>query len=226
MIVQIRLGRVVYAWIGITSNCVRNKSLIRPYELRIRSKLELTRSFFNDSRGVSSYRPKLGSRTGPFSWPALGCVIVAAGALLWYERILLEEKASKHRENSVTELASAGKADIGGPFQLIDHHKKQCTDKDFLGNWLLIYFGYAFCPDVCPEALEKIGAVLYKLETMKLDSHLECAFITVDPERDTPDALQKYLKGKFFHAQVQSHTCTCKQLYMVSHISTIILPTS
>ena len=80
--------------------------------------------------------------------------------LLWYERILLEETTSKNRETWITELASAGKADIGGPFQLTD---QQCTDKDFLGHWLLIYFGYTFCPDVRPEALEKIGAVLHKL---------------------------------------------------------------
>ena len=80
--------------------------------------------------------------------------------MLWYERKLIEERALK-RENS--ELPGAGMVDIGGPFQLVDHHKKERTDKDFLGRWFLVYFGYTFCPDICPEELEKMGSVIKKL---------------------------------------------------------------
>lgn len=95
------------------------------------------------------------------SWPALGFFIIAAGGLLWYERKLVEEKALREKEKS--EPSGVGKPDIGGPFQLVDHHKHQCTNKDFHGRWLLIYFGYTFCPDICPEELEKLGAVLHKI---------------------------------------------------------------
>lgn len=87
--------------------------------------------------------------------------MLAAGGLLWYERKLIEEKTLKEKEKS--KPTSAGKPDIGGPFQLVDHHKQQCTDKDFHGRWLLIYFGYTFCPDICPEELEKLGAVLCRI---------------------------------------------------------------
>lgn len=61
---QIRFGRVVYAWISVTSNVARNKSLIRPYQLWFRPGLELKRSFFTGSNWKPSYRPKLSSRTG------------------------------------------------------------------------------------------------------------------------------------------------------------------
>jgi len=78
------------------------------------------------------------------------------------EKILIKER--KHRK--IAELPSAGKADIGGPFQLVDHHGKQHTNKDFLGHWLLIYFGYTFCPHVCPEILEKLGVILNQLSEL------------------------------------------------------------
>ena len=76
-----------------------------------------------------------------------------------YERKLRKEKAQRER----IEYTGAGKPDIGGEFHLVDHHGNQCSDKDFLGHWLLVYFGYTFCPDICPEELEKMGNVLNKL---------------------------------------------------------------
>ena len=79
---------------------------------------------------------------------------------MWYERKLIEERTQLKEQ---AELPSAGKADIGGAFQLVDYHGKQCSDKDFNGRWFLMYFGYTFCPDICPEELEKMGAVLNKL---------------------------------------------------------------
>ena len=76
-----------------------------------------------------------------------------------YERKLRREKTQREH----IEYAGAGKPDIGGEFHLVDHHGNQRSDKDFLGRWLLVYFGYTFCPDICPEELEKMGNVLNKL---------------------------------------------------------------
>ena len=88
--------------------------------------------------------------------------------------------------------AQAAPLQVGGPFTLTDQTGKTVTDADFRGKWMLIYFGYSFCPDVCPTELQTISAVLDKMGAAA--KQLVPVFITVDPARDTPAALGEYLK--------------------------------
>lgn len=85
---------------------------------------------------------------------------------------------------------------IGGPFTLTDNAGKRVTEKDFAGKYMLIYFGYTFCPDVCPTSLSIIGDALGQLDAGELDKVVPI-FITVDPERDTVEAMAAYVPN--FH---------------------------
>jgi len=79
---------------------------------------------------------------------------------------------------------------VGGPFSLIDGDGKPVTDQTWHGKYLLVYFGYTYCPDVCPTTLTNVAAALDKLGA-KAD-RIEPLFITVDPHRDTPAVVKQY----------------------------------
>ena len=84
-----------------------------------------------------------------------------------------------------------GIARIGGPFALVDQNGETRTDGDFRGRYMLIYFGYAFCPDICPTALSDMLIALNEIGPAGKD--VQPIFITVDPARDTPQALKSYV---------------------------------
>jgi protein SCO1/2 len=79
---------------------------------------------------------------------------------------------------------------VGGPFSLIDGDGKPVTDQTWHGKYMLVYFGYTFCPDVCPTTLTNLADALDKLGA-KAD-RIQPLFITVDPKRDTPDVVKQY----------------------------------
>jgi protein SCO1/2 len=81
---------------------------------------------------------------------------------------------------------------IGGPFRLVDQVGNTVTDKDLLGKWSLVYFGYTRCPDECPEALNNIALALDRLDG-RGGERVRAVFITVDPEHDTPAVLKAYV---------------------------------
>ena len=84
-----------------------------------------------------------------------------------------------------------GRSLITGEFSLTDHTNRPVTQKDYNGFWRLVFFGYTHCPDVCPTTLGTISLIM---EDLGGDAaKLKPLFITVDPERDTPDVLADYV---------------------------------
>lgn len=91
-------------------------------------------------------------------------------------------------------------ASIGGPFTLVNQDGRTVTDQDFRGRWMLIYFGYTFCPDVCPTSLSVAAQAMDKLAPAE-QKQLVPVFVTVDPARDTPPVMKDYV-GAFHPAMV------------------------
>lgn len=82
---------------------------------------------------------------------------------------------------------------IGGPFTLINQEGKEVKDSDFEGKYRLVYFGYTFCPDVCPADLLTLSATMQALGNDA--NKIAPIFITIDPERDTIEQLQQYMQN-------------------------------
>jgi cytochrome oxidase Cu insertion factor (SCO1/SenC/PrrC family) len=92
-------------------------------------------------------------------------------------------------------VEAASAASIGGDFSLVDQHGETRSTKEFRGKVMLIAFGYTYCPDVCPTELQTIGAALDQLG--EAATAVQPLFVTIDPERDTPEQLRLYLDS--FH---------------------------
>ena len=90
-------------------------------------------------------------------------------------------------------VQSSGTALVGGPFSLVGANGKPVTDRDFRGRYMLIFFGFTHCPDICPAELQVIAQALEQLGDKA--KNVVPIFITLDPERDTPEAMGNYVKS-------------------------------
>jgi protein SCO1/2 len=87
----------------------------------------------------------------------------------------------------------SGPSAVGGPFALVDQDGKTVTDRDLKGRPFLVFFGFTHCPDICPTTLFEVSEVLRALGPDA--DRVGALFVTVDPERDTPDKLKDYLSS-------------------------------
>jgi len=108
---------------------------------------------------------------------------VAAGAL-WY-------LGDVRSHSTVQSIPTGETVVLGGPFSLTDQNGATRTDKDFRGKYMLVFFGYTYCPDVCPTTLAVMSEAL-KMMGQRAEK-VAPVFITVDPKRDTPEKLKSYL---------------------------------
>ena len=103
---------------------------------------------------------------------------------------------------------------IGGPFELRDHTNNLVTEKDFLGKPSLVFFGFTYCPDVCPSTMATIGRALRRLP--KDQPPPRTVFISVDSERDSPEVLADYLSASVFPEDTVGLTGSDEELRSVA----------
>ncbi len=126
----------------------------------------------------------------------VGAVVIVAGALA-----LLPQAPT----------TVSGQVAIGGPFELVDQDGQKVTQESFVGEPTLVFFGFTHCPDICPTTLFEMSQLF---EALGPDaSKVTGLFITVDPERDTPEAMKSYLGS--FHPSIQALTGTPEQVAAV-----------
>ncbi|MGE0094149.1 MAG: SCO family protein [Alphaproteobacteria bacterium] len=123
--------------------------------------------------------------------------IIAAGAALW-----------TFFNAPTPQVTSSGTASVGGPFTLVDQQGRTVTDEAFRGRWMLVFFGFTHCPDVCPTALNDMSATLTELGAAA--DKVQPIFITVDPARDTVEAMSQYVAN--FDPRIVALTGTPEQI--------------
>ena len=117
-------------------------------------------------------------------------LLIAGGLLLGGCLGLLLVPGALNRILPQGGVRSIGEATVGGPFTLTDHKGRRVTEQEWRGKYMLIYFGYTFCPDVCPTSLNTLSDALDRLGP--LANRIQPLFITVDPKRDDQEAVARY----------------------------------
>uniref|UniRef100_A0A667YVW8 Synthesis of cytochrome C oxidase 2 n=1 Tax=Myripristis murdjan TaxID=586833 RepID=A0A667YVW8_9TELE len=123
----------------------------------------------------------------------------------WYVYMEKQYKLQRQRVEQLKKVALGQ-----GNFSLVDHRGQRRTKADFLGSWVLLYFGFTHCPDICPDELDKMSAVVAALDKEPSLPPVQPIFITVDPERDDVAALAKYVKD--FHPRLIGLTGTAEEV--------------
>ena len=103
----------------------------------------------------------------------------------------------------------ASSATVGGPFELMAHSGKSVSERDYRGRLMLVFFGYTFCPDVCPIELQNMSAALDQLDATQRAA-IAPLFITIDPTRDTVAVMKEYVAN--FHPDLVGLTGTAAQI--------------
>ena len=137
---------------------------------------------------------------GPVSWvnvAASGLVLSAIIGTYLYVKSIKTKELDKERKREI------GKSKIGGQFKLVDTKGNPTSSEDFLGKWVLLYFGFTHCPDVCPDEMEKIALVCDEMKERRKSEagigDIVPVFITVDPDRDTVSFINSKNSDKISH---------------------------
>lgn len=153
-----------------------------------------SRNHHTPSRPVSTLRP-----VRYLAWGIIIGITLGIGTSeLWHR--------NNPKPNSAA--AAASQSSIKSDFELVDHTGKPVTDEDYRGKWLLVFFGFTNCPDICPTALNEIAVVMDNLG--KRAAKVQPLFITVDPEQDTPERMAEFVSA--FDPRITGLTGTLEQI--------------
>lgn len=131
---------------------------------------------------------------------------MAATAALLYIGLLLRPDSVSENERTASD------SPFFAEFELTDHRGMVQTQRDFSGRWMLIFFGFTNCPDICPTTLSEVAAVMEGLRGEA--EKVQPIFITIDPERDSPMVLSQYVEQ--FEAGIIGLTGTANQMAAIS----------
>jgi cytochrome oxidase Cu insertion factor (SCO1/SenC/PrrC family) len=142
--------------------------------------------------------------------PASSGVAVGAGAVLYYR-----SSRSRKIADASTRVESFGQALLGGPWSLVDATGRPVTSGDFHGKYVLLYFGFTFCPDICPNELVKMARVVDAVDKVPgLEGQVVPLFVSLDPHRDTCAQVGAYCAD--FHPRMVGLTGTPGQIKKVA----------
>ena len=147
------------------------------------------RLFSNSNSGGANPGSSSGGG-GPVSWPTVALVASVGAAAVVYMNVT--------------------KQMLGGPWALVDSRGVPTSSDDFKGGYTLIYFGFTFCPDICPTELVKMSRVTTLIEQRNAKAKLTPIFITLDPYRDSCAQVGAYVKD--FHPKMVGLTGTPAQI--------------
>lgn len=134
------------------------------------------------------------------------CVAIAAALAVVTFVVVSRNDAA----NGASITASTGQPQVGGPFQLVNQDGRPVDQTMLNGKWSLVFFGFTYCPDYCPTTLTSLEATRTHLGDRAKD--LQIVFVSIDPERDTPQALKDYLSTDGFPDGVVGLTGTPQQV--------------
>ena len=140
-------------------------------------------------------------------WLVIATAVAVMGAQMVI-RLIDDANAPPTGEEKAQTAQQIARDIVTGEFSLIDHHGNAVTDESYRGSWLLIFFGYTYCPDVCPTSL---GVVALVMDELGEDAaKVQPLFISVDPQRDTPEVLADYVDA--FHPRIVGLTGSPEQV--------------
>ena len=160
----------------------------------------------SSSRGRETSRI---TKKTPITWAALGTMFFVGTVVVFY----FQNEKKRRMEKIFKEVAVTGRPDLGGPFVLVNQKGEPVTDASFKGQYLLLYFGFSHCPDICPSELVKLGKIVDEVGKTNKGT-LKPMFISVDPSRDSVSVLSHYSQD--FHQNIEYLTGTNEQISKIT----------